>query len=73
MDEKIEESCFWSIELIVCGQIERVIDKLLNVYNKNIHINNLLYLFFRFYTYLMVFYTYLMVLYLFNNYTESVI
>jgi len=40
LEDSIEESCFWAVELIISGQIDKVLDKILNVYNKYVHINN---------------------------------
>ena len=40
LEDSLEESCFWAVELIISGQIDKVLDKTLNVYNKYVHINN---------------------------------
>jgi len=40
LNDLIEESCFWSIELIISGYIEKVIEKILGIYNKYVHVNN---------------------------------
>lgn len=37
---KIEESCNWAMELLCCGHVDKVYDKLYTIIVKNININN---------------------------------
>ena len=40
LNYKIENACNWTTELIISGQLDKVWDRIINIFSKNININN---------------------------------